>query len=308
MGIYDRDYYREPSPRWAANLGNSGTVWIMATTIVLFFVQAFTRPPRISPLFEWGAFHFGKILDGEVWRIITAGLIPDAHLFTLIFAMILLFWAGKELERVYGTRTFVAFYILAGLATSLGKFAVGSAGIDAEVPSMGIGGAIFAVMVLFACLEPKRTILVMFVLPMPIALLVAILLGLAVLSALNGGMKVHAVGIISGAIFGFAFFKLAPGILKWLNANRRESRARSPVRLHVSPVDDDERDRSPPESEQDRPTPPTMPRAARAVDEQLEAKLDQVLSKVAKLGRASLTPEENEILQRASEIYKKKRS
>ena len=44
------------------------------------------------------------------------------------------------------------------------------------------------------------------------------------------------------------------------------------------------------------------------MDEQLEAKLDLVLSKVAKHGRASLTAEENEILQRASEIYKKKRS
>ena len=63
MGIYDRDYYREPSPRWAADLGNSGTVWIMATTIVLFFVQAFIRHPAISPLAEWGQFHFGKVAE-----------------------------------------------------------------------------------------------------------------------------------------------------------------------------------------------------------------------------------------------------
>ncbi len=307
MGIYDRDYYREPSPRWAADLGNSGTVWIMATTIVLFFAQAFSRPPLVSPLVEWGAFHFGKVAEGEVWRIFTAGLIPDGWLFGLILSMILLFWAGKELERVYGSRMFVAFYLLAALATSLGKFAVGLAGIDVDVPSMGIGGAIFAVMVLFACLEPKRTILVMFVLPMPIALLVAILLAVAVLSALNGGTKVHAVGIISGAVFGFAFFRVAPGVQKWLRANRPEGRARSPVRLHVSPVEEDERERPATESDRNRPTPPAMPRAARVVDEQLEAKLDQVLSKVAKLGRASLTPEEHEILQRASEIYKKKR-
>jgi membrane associated rhomboid family serine protease len=308
MGIYDRDYYREPSPRWVADLGNSGTVWIMATTIVLFFVQAFSRPPLVSPLAEWGQFHFGKISEGEVWRIFTAGLIPDGWLFGLILSMILLFWAGKELERVYGTRTFVAFYILAGLATSLGKFALGLAGIDVDVSSMGIGGAIFAVMVLFACLEPKRTVLVMFVLPMPIALLVAILLALAVLSALNGGTKVHAVGMISGAVFGFAFFKVAPGVLNWLRANRQERRTRSPVRLHVSPVDENEPERRPTESERSHPPPAAMPRPARVVDEQLEAKLDQVLSKVAKQGRASLTSEENEILQRASEIYKKKRS
>ena len=308
MGIYDRDYYREPSPRWAANLGNSGTVWIMATCIVLFFVQAFSRPPHLSPLVEWGQFHFGRIVEGEVWRVVTAGLIPDGWLFGLIVSMIMLFWAGKELERVYGTRTFVAFYLLAALATSLGKFAVGLAGIDIDVPSIGIGGTIFAVLVLFACLEPKRTILVMFVLPMPIALLVVVLLALAVLSALSAGTKIHAVGILSGAFFGFAFFKLAPPILKWMREGRRESRGRSAVRLHVDPVEDDEPEKFPTENERGRPTPPAMPRAARGVDEQLEAQLDRVLSKVAKQGRASLSAEENEILQRASEIYKKKRS
>ena len=261
MGIYDRDYYREDAPRWGGNLTHSGTVWVMATTIVLFFVQAFSRPPLVSPLSEWGSFHFGKILDGEVWRIVTSGLIPDGrNLFTLIFAMILLFWAGKEIERAYGTRAFVAFYVIAAVATSLGKFAVGMAGIDPEVSSLGIGGAIFAVMVLFACLEPKRTVLVMFVLPVPIALLVAVLLALAVLSALNGGSKVDAVGLISGAGFGFVFFKLAPGVLKWLNTGRRPARARASVRLHVSPTEDD--DPVYPTPERNRPTPPATPTGA----------------------------------------------
>ena len=97
--------------------------------------------------------------------------------------------------------------------------------------------------------------------------------------------------LIAGAAFGFGFFKLAPGVLKWLNSGRRPARARAPVRLHVSPVEDD--DPVYPTPERNRPTPPAMPRVAQAVDEQLEAKLDLVLSKVAKHGRASLTAEEN---------------
>jgi hypothetical protein len=47
--------------------------------------------------------------------------------------------------------------------------------------------------------------------------------------------------------------------------------------------------------------------AGRSVDEQLEEKLDQVLEKVSRTGRESLTPEENQILLRASEIYKRRR-
>jgi hypothetical protein len=44
------------------------------------------------------------------------------------------------------------------------------------------------------------------------------------------------------------------------------------------------------------------------VDEQLEAKLDAVLEKVARFGKQSLTDSENQILMRASEIYKRKRT
>ena len=51
----------------------------------------------------------------------------------------------------------------------------------------------------------------------------------------------------------------------------------------------------------------TAPRSSEAPDEQLEAKLDAVLEKVSKHGQGSLTPEEREILFRASELFKKRR-
>ena len=44
------------------------------------------------------------------------------------------------------------------------------------------------------------------------------------------------------------------------------------------------------------------------MDEQLEAKVDAVLEKVARSGQASLTEHEREILLRASELYKRRRS
>jgi hypothetical protein len=43
-------------------------------------------------------------------------------------------------------------------------------------------------------------------------------------------------------------------------------------------------------------------------DEQLEARLDAVLDKVAREGQASLTESEKAILVRASEVYRRKRS
>ena len=46
----------------------------------------------------------------------------------------------------------------------------------------------------------------------------------------------------------------------------------------------------------------------READEQLEAKLDAVLQKVAEKGQDSLTDGEKKILIQASEIYKRRRT
>jgi len=310
MGIYDRDYYRDEPRPWGGGLETPGTLGAMAATIAVFFIQAFTtRPGETSKLLKWGDFQFHKIAAGEVWRIFTAGLIPDPGLFGLILSMIMLYWAGKELERNYGTKAFIAFYILAAWATSAGKLMLGLAGIDTAISSVGISGAIFAVMVLYACLNPRKTILVFFVLPMPIALVVSLLLGFALLSMISDGTKVHAVGVLSGAIFGILFYKLAPGVLNWLHTGRPRRAARPAVRLFESHDDEEAPERNAPV--QQEPTAVSPPRSARndtKVDEQLEAKLDRVLGKVAQFGRASLTPDELEVLQQASEVYKKKRS
>jgi hypothetical protein len=45
-----------------------------------------------------------------------------------------------------------------------------------------------------------------------------------------------------------------------------------------------------------------------AADEYLEAKLDAVLEKIARSGKESLTNQEQEILRKAAEMYKRRRS
>ena len=47
---------------------------------------------------------------------------------------------------------------------------------------------------------------------------------------------------------------------------------------------------------------------AASMDEHLEAKLDAILEKIAKTGKESLTEKEQEILQQAAEMYKRRRS
>ena len=53
---------------------------------------------------------------------------------------------------------------------------------------------------------------------------------------------------------------------------------------------------------------PVASGAATDLDEHLDAKLDAVLEKLSRHGRDSLTDKERDILIKASEIYKKKRT
>jgi hypothetical protein len=163
---------------------------------------------------------------------------------------------------------------------------------------LGASGGVTAIMVLFACHFPQRVVLVFFILPMPIWALVALAVLMDSFVLLSGQQTQTAVIVhLAGAGFGFAYYKLqwrVSPLWTWLRTWRGQ---RSRPRLRVFQAEDE-------------PAEPVAvgPASASNVDEQLEAKLDAVLEKVARSGQASLTESEREILFRASEIYKRKRT
>ena len=107
------------------------------------------------------------------------------------------------------------------------------------------------------------------------------------------------------AAFAFVYHTYTLRILNWLPSRRTDRKVR----------------RQQPKLRVRQPRPEPEPAAAASlsasaakagpssgpVDEHLEAKLDQVLEKVQKHGKESLTEPEREILLKASEIYKKRR-
>ena len=112
-----------------------------------------------------------------------------------------------------------------------------------------------------------------------------------------GGIKTGtAVTVhLAGAAFALAYYKghwrVVNGV-SWLQGLRRQvTRPRLRVYREGSP----------------EAVAVTTPPVSQA-DEQLEAKLDAVLEKVARSGQASLTENEKQILFRASEIYKRRRT
>src|SRR5262245_6905542 len=109
MGIHDRDYYREDEGGFFANISRTGQVTksLIAITVVAFVVQLVTIPrhgaegsgPFANALNLVGE----KVLNGEVWRLITCGFLHDPdRIFHIIFNMLILWMVGRELEERMG--------------------------------------------------------------------------------------------------------------------------------------------------------------------------------------------------------------
>jgi membrane associated rhomboid family serine protease len=296
MGIQDRDYYRE-GPSFLDRVGQQGTtVWLVAITCGVFFGQVLSR----DALTQLWIYNPKLILEGEVWRLVTP-MFLHAGLLHLFFNMLVLFWAGQRVEDVYGAREFGLFYLAAGISAHVIYLAAYLAGLCPVTNALGASGAVFAVLVLFALHFPHQKILLFMIVPVPAWALVLMYVALDLMGALGARGDTHVAFLVhlGGAFFGFLYY--ASG---WRFTSLFARAPASTVRPKLRVV--------PPPVEEREPEPvgapvQAAPHPAEAADEQLEAKLDAVLAKVSKHGQESLTPEEREILFRASELFKKRR-
>ncbi len=296
MGIYDREYYRKEGPSYVEMLVPSGLVckWLIVANVIVFLITELARGEAGAAVFEWGVLYMPYVAQGEVWRLLSYAFL-HAGLGHILWNMLFLWWFGSDLEEMYGSREFLCFYLLSAVAGGLGYalegFLVPAAWLS---PSVGASGAVTALLVLCALHFPRRVILVMLILPVPIWLFALF----SVLQDLLGlfqprnpvAVAVHLGGAAFAAAyyhFGWRISSLWSGFTSW-----RRQRGRPKLRIW-----------KPEEARQ-----PVAVGAESAADEHLEAKLDAVLEKVARSGQESLTDQERQVLLRASEIYKKRRT
>lgn len=299
MGIYDREYYRNDTSamaRWA----NPHLVchWLIAINVLVFIVQMSTRHHGefSSPLSDALSLKPDRVIHGEVWRLLTCAFLHcEFDVWHVIMNMLVLWFFGSEVEEIYGPKEFLATYLAAALFSSLAFVGYEYAMRPDQVQSaVGASGAISAIMVLFALHYPTRTILFMMFIPVPALLLVSgyIVMDIFKMVGAHHGEHIAFAAHLGGALFGFLYYRFQWRVLNWWPSrmSMRPRRLTGP-RLRVYR----------------EPSEPSEPMAQYDDSEQLEAQLDTVLEKVAKYGKASLTTREQQILMKASEIYKQRR-
>lgn len=316
MGIYDREYYRDETGGSGWFGGDSSAVkTLILINAAVFLVQWIMPDLHLIRHFEASStLVFEKF---QVWRLLTAAFLHDPHsILHLLFNMWALWLFGREMEAMYGRWEFTWMYLTAAVFSNLIFIVInlygGRHGVDSVI---GASGAITAVMVLYACHYPTREILLI-VIPVPMWLLVTLYMGYDLFNqmqqsqggGLTRGPAIAFAAHLGGGLFGFLYKRYD---LRWSRLTR--GRGYRPRLRIVNPENRPASTR--PSSPARPPVSPAStgpaPRSAPTVlfpEEQLSERLDEVLAKIAREGRESLTDEENRILQEASRRARDKRS
>jgi len=316
MGIHNRDYIRDEPPGGHYSGGGFGggptasDAWaikrIIIACVVVFFLQNLFpgERARLGPaglefsrgLTGWLDLNWEGLTNFQLWRVVTYGFCHStnglAHIFFNMFGL----WIfGRTIEVIYGAKETLAFFVATVAVSGVVEVvAQHFAGLNPSV--IGASGGVMGVLILTTMHFPRTMVQFLFI-PFAFELrwLALGYVGLDVWRVLAGGSGIAALAHLSGAAFGYLYFqsgrrltggptygRRSGGIGGWLKsklASRPKKPARSAdqkdVRLYEPPAPD-----------------------------QLEKEVDRILEKINRSGRDSLTPQENDLLLKASERYK----
>lgn len=251
------------------------TYLIVMIYVATMVVATLLGPSAIASAQALLGFFSEQVLRGQVWRVLTYGLINPPSI-NFVIDMVMIVWFGRELEKFFGRKTFLRFYISLYLLTPVVFTVLGF--IQPMAISGETGG--FALFIAFATLYPTAPMLFNIEARVAAVVLVAIL---ALQHVFNRDL-VSVIALASSVTFAFGYVRHAQGRFE-LPKIRIPGFSRGP-KLRVVP----------------------RPAAARRVVEEADEieSIDPLLDKIASSGIASLTAKERARLEKAREALMKK--
>jgi membrane associated rhomboid family serine protease len=208
-----------------------------------------------------------------LWQTVTY-LFLHGGPFHLLFNCYMLWALGKVIETQWGTKSFLFYYLLCGVGAAIVNVIVEP---HAMTPVIGASGAIYGLLVAFAMMYPNAVFLVMFIVPLKAkhAVIFFALLEL-MFSASANQSHIANLAHLGGMATGFLYlkshtwrydFRFWRGrVTEW---TRTKTAPRPPMQFH-----------------------------------ELGAEVDRILEKISQKGRASLTRDERNLLERYSRLTK----
>src|SRR4051812_47225063 len=200
-----------PQPRFGRrsfidNYFPPGLKWLIISNVavfILYFVGGGWVQRHLTVLFA--LYPEGAIRSLFVWQLFTY-MFLHGGVTHLLFNMLTLWFFGTQLERDWGTRRFLKYYFLCGMAAGVCVLVANL--LTRDVPTIGASGAIFGVLVAFAVLYPNQTVLMNFLFPIKAKYMVMIYAAIELLLTMRPGQSgVSTVAHLGGMAFGYVYLK-----------------------------------------------------------------------------------------------------
>lgn len=217
MGLYDRQYTQDGYGSNASMGGSMGfgfppltrTVKIlMMINGAVFLLQLFGADSMLVSFFSVWPRTIGMTL--QVWRFVTYQFLHGG-MGHVIINMLVLYMFGGLLERLWGDRRFLKFYLVCGAAGGLMyplllSLNILQPGANGVVPLIGASGSILGILAACAILFPRLPVYVWGIFPIPLWLLALGTMVIALSTVWNrgpnaGGEAAHLGGMIAGGLY-----------------------------------------------------------------------------------------------------------
>mgnify|MGYP006273910059 CR=1 FL=1 len=247
MGFENRDYQREGWQGGGGGFGRGGgfgggmggrlagasiTTWLLGINAVVFLIDAVLQGALRAggfTLSAWGDLTLAEGVYGfQIWRLFTFQFL-HGNLLHILFNCIALYFFGPLVEQWWGSRRFLAFYLLCGVIAGIAYVLIVAtipsivfpewfvtSGEHLTHPLVGASGGIFGILVATALLFPKLKVMLLIPpVPMTMRTMALIFLGIAVFSVLVGGRNAGGqLAHLGGAAMGY-FLVRYPGLVGW---------------------------------------------------------------------------------------------
>ena len=291
---YNRDSYEPSRPFGGVSSGYSIVTWLLGINCVVFVLDSIfagsIRADAVSPE-SLGSFSIQKAIhDLQLWRWVTYQFLHGEFMH-LLTNMIGLYFFGRLMESWWGSRRFVAFYLLCGMCGGVLFAIIGLVSPELihdvgalrdhgihpdEVQIVGASGSIFGILVGCAVLYPHRRVMLLFPpIPMSMRTMALVFLGFSILAVVVGSTNAGGdAAHLGGAVLGFFLVKkpqllnfVHQGLVTQIAAKHRQRKAEH----------------------------------RRAQIAKQDAQVNRILDKVRNKGMHKLSPHERRILKQATE-------
>jgi membrane associated rhomboid family serine protease len=190
---------------------------LLIINVAVFFVQMLSSNLMIGGrplgllLNMWFALNpIGGGYNFQIWQLITYQFMHGGfgHIF---FNMFILWMFGMRIENLWGSKKFLYFYLICGIAAGLAQLFIAPL-FSTPALTIGASGAIFGVMIAFAMSFPDEYIFLYFLIPVKAKYLIGFLFVLEIFWIGDAGSDVAHLAHLGGALAGFIFIFLDKSI------------------------------------------------------------------------------------------------